>query len=202
MNSDEIDCSSQHPPVHRFVPDGDKFDRQAILRQLFQHEAHSTQSHLINNRWENTYLETHFTPAVTSLLSYAASRAGKICDKKLLVPHQLLGFAANEYWFNMAHPGESTGMHNHRDGSLVSGVYYLDVPQDGGNLFFRREDGSDIETYSKTGEMVLFPSHLDHYVAVNNSSSVRVSLAFNCFEPPVRNRIGVAGYSKNRYFSS
>lgn len=88
--------------------------------------------------------------------------------------------------------------HSH-DNSLISGVFYIDVPPDTPLCFrnhsqiFKKHDfyfSNSVdtqyrqETYCvpvKSGDIVLFPSWVDHYVEKNQTSHVRRSLAFDSF---------------------
>ena len=38
-----------------------------------------------------------------------------ILEKSLVVPYKELGLPMDEFWFNIAAPGESTGWHNHKE---------------------------------------------------------------------------------------
>ena len=50
-----------------------------------------------------------------------------------------LGLPMDEFWFNIAGPGESTGWHDHKERSELSGVYYLHVPDNSGDIHFRKK---------------------------------------------------------------
>ena len=91
---------------------------------------------------------------------------------------------------------------HHHANSLISGVYYIDVPESEGNLVFNKNsmhvntffsninfeynEGNEINcsTYklkTHNGLLVLFPSHVAHHTTKNLSSNFRYSLAFNIF---------------------
>ena len=89
---------------------------------------------------------------------------------------ELLGIA---FWFNEMRPGDITTLHTHNDDDeLLSGVYYLDVPQDSGDIVFHTGDGKQTLTPAR-GDLFLFPPDLPHEVERNHSSGTRVSIAFN-----------------------
>jgi uncharacterized protein (TIGR02466 family) len=86
-------------------------------------------------------------------------------------------------------------LHQHAN-SILSGVYYLDVPEDSGNLYFHdpRHSGQMLVppyqqitpwTLGKliykpiSGMLVIFPSWVWHGVEVNLSEQNRISLSFN-----------------------
>ena len=98
-------------------------------------------------------------------------------------------------WFNVNRPGNYNILHNHMD-SVISGVYYIDVPEEGmGNIEFHRDDDAAYylphlenvnnvtmynKTYTaKTGRLILFPSWVKHAVTSNLSQKNRISMSFN-----------------------
>jgi|TARA_R100001509_G_scaffold164600_1_gene142834 uncharacterized protein (TIGR02466 family) len=98
-------------------------------------------------------------------------------------------------WLNVNKKNNWNIPHVHHD-SHYSGTYYLDVPDDSGNLTFFREfsysfvkpnikgfEHNDFaETFDvvpKKNMIVLFPSNLLHMVNPNSSHLSRTSLSFN-----------------------
>ena len=110
-----------------------KIDINAILHEFQKNTKHHTHTHFINNRWENIYINPQKIPSVLPLLSKIISEAIKEYRARLkphqtlAIPHELLGYEKNEFWFNSALPGESTAVHNHNGKAVISGVYYLQV---------------------------------------------------------------------------
>lgn len=101
----------------------------------------------------------------------------------------------SKMWANVNRPGSYNKSHQHND-SFISGVYYLDVPKDSGNIYFEdprnlwcllqasyTENDSfsrmEVEYEPKDGMIILFPSYLSHRVDINNSNSDRISISFN-----------------------
>jgi hypothetical protein len=129
-------------------------------------------SHYIDGRYENLYLEHARIPELQSVLNtihdIAANHLGQERDTLKL------GF-----WFNLMQPGQSTSLHSHDDNDeLLTGVYYLDVPPDSGELEIHH--GGQIESITpRAGMLVMFSPELPHQVSVNNSKAARLSLAFN-----------------------
>jgi uncharacterized protein (TIGR02466 family) len=104
-------------------------------------------------------------------------------------------------WVNRSRPGDYHSNHWHSN-SLVSGVYYIKTNSTSGAICFDKDRGHnnlwsdtlciDFDTdtdYStkavginpQTGDLLLFPSLLNHSVLVNESTEDRYSLAFNVF---------------------
>tara|TARA_X000001036_G_C20684750_1_gene807201 strand:- start:1598 stop:2182 length:585 start_codon:yes stop_codon:yes gene_type:complete len=105
----------------------------------------------------------------------------------------------NSMWININNPGNYNHSHNH-PGSDLSGVLWLKVPKDSGNIVFESPNSFAqaklMEAYSQkfkdehtlhdwffmqpqVGLLILFPSHLNHSVTKNDSDEDRISVAFN-----------------------
>lgn len=100
-------------------------------------------------------------------------------------------------WVNVFQPGAQEAQHSH-DGSLLSASYYVEAPENCGNLVFpdpiaaRRAHRAFTNTSGKTfftqpdvafqpqpGRMIMFESWVEHSVQCNKSDKVRISVAFN-----------------------
>jgi hypothetical protein len=111
-------------------------------------------------------------------------------------PERRLGGCALEGWANVLWPGDHFSPHQHR-GAAWSGVYYVDVGAggQGGELFLldpragagQVESGlapaspSALRLHPASGELVIFPGWLMHWVAPWRGSSPRISVAFNAW---------------------
>lgn len=97
-------------------------------------------------------------------------------------------------WLNISTTGEFHHMHNHPN-SMVSGVLYIETGEDDIIQFYRTRETTSFlhesDGYNqynstnwylpvKTGQLILFPSHLYHDVPQVKSSR-RISLSFNTF---------------------
>ena len=121
----------------------------------------------------------------------------------MLVPHQGLGLSFDEYWFNITNSGESTGWHDHKMNAVISGVYYLDVPGNSGDIQFRIRDNDGWKDWfvkSETGSMILFDAKLEHAVSENKSECPRVSLAFNLYSLPLDIQNESNDYSSQNFY--
>jgi len=163
----------------------ENFDIDQILLEFNNQKKEYYYSHFIQKRWENIYVNPMNVPAVLPFLSYAAATASKFYQQSLIIPHELLGFNKNECWFNSANTGESTRLHNHNSEAKISGVFYLQVPENSGNLFFQNDKNHALEIPAEKGKLVLFPAWLNHYVPENQSRAKRISLSFNCYKFPL-----------------
>ena len=102
-------------------------------------------------------------------------------------------------WININSKGNSNFPHAH-PGSIVSGVYYVRLPENSGRLLFESPSGKLLSSYwyaargpnewnransevwsldSSEDTLLIFPSWLDHYVETNESDEDRISISFN-----------------------
>ena len=112
-----------------------------------------------------------------------------------------LSFKLTESWYKETVPGDNHPSHNHPN-SMLSGVVYLNVPigDEGLHLIHIENRGvfkthefvydftptkyNEFKTYIpvKTGDIVLFPSYLFHFVSHNQSENEsRKIISFNTF---------------------
>jgi uncharacterized protein (TIGR02466 family) len=95
------------------------------------------------------------------------------------------------YWINKNNKYNYNKPHNH-PGCLVSGVYYVNVPEDSGDIIFHAPYSDLVSSFMvekdfhdlyiikpKTNMLLLFPSWLKHSVEMSKSSKSRLSIAFN-----------------------
>jgi uncharacterized protein (TIGR02466 family) len=124
-----------------------------------------------------------------------------------------LGLNEEEYepvihvaWININRKHQFMRHHNHIK-SVFSGVYYIKVPKNSGDLEFNSPiadhkyvlDSSWVKDFNffnsntwkipaEEGKLVLFPSWLIHFVQPNLSDEDRISLSFDC---SIRKKISV-----------
>ena len=102
----------------------------------------------------------------------------------------------HNYWFNVNSYGSFNRPHSHT-GGFLSGVFYLSVPKNSGNIVFINPVGAGLDftfrgvnifnqynsgtyhSYPKNKLCLLFSSHLYHYVETNMNKKERISLSFN-----------------------
>lgn len=84
-------------------------------------------------------------------------------------------FRFSNIWLNINYPGSYNKAHTH-NGCERSGVFYVKVPEDSGDLYFTKMD-EYIKPYP--GLLVLFDSNEEHAVEPNISDEPRISFAFN-----------------------
>lgn len=105
------------------------------------------------------------------------------------------GLQITESWCNYTEQGGYHHRHNHPN-SLVSGVFYPQAVSESDRIHFYKTFTSMIRIPPKnwnvwnsdswwlsvgTGDLLLFPSHLEHMVELIDHPGLRISLSFNSF---------------------
>lgn len=135
-----------------------------------QHSDGIKRSHLFQGRYENIYIADKKIPEIKTLLNEAISLASESinCDS-----------LQAGIWFNHMPPGTVTEPHNHDvDDELLSGVYYICVPNNSGNLLVH-DSGKTIEITPEEGMFVFFKPNTIHEVLENRSHEDRLSVGIN-----------------------
>jgi hypothetical protein len=151
-----------------------EIDNQAILAAFRRLESDpgTEKTHLFHGRYENIYPPRERFPEIEPLLRLVEEK----CRDILELGDEQIGIA---FWINAMRPGDITTLHTHNDADeLLSGVYYLEVPENSGDIVFHSGDARHAFT-PRSGDLFLFPPDLPHEVERNNSSSTRLSVAFN-----------------------
>ena len=108
-------------------------------------------------------------------------------------------------WLNVNSKGDSNIRHTHFNSSiLLSGVFYVKVPPNSGNIRFYDPrgisihnppdnryyfDGSEYNYITpKEGMLLFFPSWFEHSVEENKSDEERMSIGFNIFVEHINNQ--------------
>ena len=129
-------------------------------------------SHLFEGRYENIYVEREAIPEISDLITFWIDSAAAV-----------LGMNADElqcgFWFNDMRPGDVTLPHTHNDDDeLLSGVYYLEIPENSGELVLYH-DKQAIRIQPVAGKLVLFSATDEHEVSKNLSEETRLSIGIN-----------------------
>jgi hypothetical protein len=144
-------------------------------------------SHKIGGRWENSYLPVELVPSIREPMRFVREIGKEELGISSVVLFEPLSRTHNPYppfWFNLAQPGERTGLHDHVNQSRLSAVTYLACEKNSGNLYFRMDGADDLEISPEVGKVVIFDPVLRHGVHENRSGSERISFAFNLFPFP------------------
>jgi len=119
-----------------------------------------------------------------------------VADKLDLLEHYKLNENTLQFWININNQENYNAIHNHPC-SFLSGVYYVKVPKNSGNIIFHHpnplmkfwyqqytktlshESHPTVFVEPKENKLVIFPSWLEHVVEPNKSKKDRISIAFN-----------------------
>jgi uncharacterized protein (TIGR02466 family) len=127
--------------------------------------------------------------------------------EKYLKVNKDVSFYLTNSWIIQHHPNDHAQSHFHTN-SLLSGVYYLDVPKNSGDIRFLRmeqmhyvfpssfninysentyQNCYDYPIDTTDGKILIFPSHINHGVWKNETNEKRYSLSFNVY---ARGKVG------------
>ena len=113
-------------------------------------------------------------------------------------PENTVELFISQSWLSLTRPGEHHHKHRHSN-SFISGVVYIDANREKDKIYFYDRVYRELFIKPKnhniwnsdswylpvgTGDIVLFPSSLEHMVETvetDNQRDVRISLAFNTF---------------------
>ena len=137
-----------------------------------QRDAPETRkTHHFGGRYENIYIARERIPALAPILDTAAAAAAAIVSASAPLR---VGF-----WFNDMRPGHETTLHTHDDNDeLLSGVFYLTVPEGSGDLLLGRP-GEQRAIPPLVSSFVFFSPRLPHAVGKNRSDAQRLSIGMN-----------------------
>lgn len=130
------------------------------------------QTHFFHQRYENIYLDEQHIAAIADIKKAAINSAASLLNKEANTLKAGL-------WFNAMEKNHITTAHRHDDDDeLLSAVYYIQVPENSGDLEFTQQRCT---TYLKpqAGMMAFFPPSLMHRVLENKSDELRLSLGIN-----------------------
>ena len=116
--------------------------------------------------------------------------------ENIICPKYDLKFYITQSWLTFTNPGGFHHPHVHNN-SIISGVFYFNAEEGKDDIMFAKDrsyriidiERKDFNMYNctswtipvMTGDLLIFPSGLEHSVNQTVSSNVRISLAFNVF---------------------
>lgn len=144
-----------------------------------------------DGQWHTGH-ELHRDPVFKELADFALKAVADRFDALRYKPSPL---AITGFWANVNEPGYQHPSHMHAN-NFISGVYYLTAPENAGGIVFhdpRKQQQVLVPTLIEVtdvnsmairlpaveGQMLLFPSWLEHYTEANRAPVARISVAFN-----------------------
>jgi hypothetical protein len=172
----EVDVSERLEPLglaNRLVVDELKPLLPGLIKAyLTLKDAPETRkTHLFGGRYENIYIDRSRLPELDKVLKVAVAAASTVA--KIREPLQV------GCWFNEMQPGQETTLHTHDDDDeVLSGVFYVTVPENSGDLLL--VDGDEqIAIPPVESAFVFFSPRLPHAVGKNRSEVMRLSIGMN-----------------------
>ena len=162
------------PRIHiGFLPQAEKLNFEIMQGyQKLRQQDLLRGSHFFGGRYENLYFERERIPAIGRVIVNAELHARHILQQ----PDAPIRCG---FWLNEMGPGQVTTEHHHDDNDeLLSGVYYVQVPQNSGELIIRENHIRTVIT-PLAGMFVFFAPTALHAVGVNASQEIRLSMGMN-----------------------
>ena len=164
----------QHPPLYSVILDDFEKLNQQLIEGFLQHgnDPDVKQTHYFHDRYENIYLQEKHIAAIGKIKQAAVQYAAEILQQ----PTEQLKAGL---WFNAMGKGHVTTAHRHDDDDeLLSAVYYVQTPENSGELEFTTSHCTT-RLKPQAGMMAFFPPDLMHSVGKNLSDELRLSLGIN-----------------------
>jgi uncharacterized protein (TIGR02466 family) len=168
---------------------------QKLLKAIYAEKQRDNQGVLMSNAggWHSVE-DFQVRPEFKDFVNLVSANALQVAQE-INWDLQKVRLSVNSCWGMVNGKFASNYVHNHPN-SILSGVYYVQAPENSGGIFFRdpRESAhiflppvAEISpwtlqkvTYKPTeGRMLIFPSWLMHGVEPNLSDRDRVSISFN-----------------------
>lgn len=161
--------------IHHVVCHECKPLHETILQTIFQllddPETHKT--HLFHGRYENIYISEKKIPAIKPVLKMILQESAKLL--KASEDELQLGF-----WINLMQQDDVTTAHSHDDNDeLLSGTYYLQMPEDSGVLKIKQDPDNILTINPEDAALTFFHPSVEHEVTVHHSPIPRISIGFN-----------------------
>jgi uncharacterized protein (TIGR02466 family) len=182
-------------PIWHFTIDDHQELNQSLLQEIEAEQQRDQQG----EKWSNV-LGWHSVNDLHNRVIFAGFT--KIVQENILEVANFLRWDLQQFsieittcWAIVNGKMASNSVHNHPN-SILSGVYYLQAPENCGGIFFSDPrpasqmlippvEEFNLWTFPKVsykphaGTMLLFPSWLLHGVEMNMSEELRISLSFN-----------------------
>ena len=175
-----------------------RLDRKLTDKEIDFIKGQETRPNMGNFTSKNNTILRH--KAMTKLRDFIESSVSDYF-KSIYDPKNNVSLRITQSWCNYTEPGQYHHKHAHPN-SFVSGVFYPQANRETDKIYFYRAGFQQIklppENWNSwnsdswwfdvgTGDLVLFPSSLEHMVETVQGDQTRISLSFNTFP------VGVVG---------
>jgi uncharacterized protein (TIGR02466 family) len=173
-------------PTYMYIGRVKDIDNEKIAEWILDYKK-NTETRKFSNQggWQESISDYQHDPIFKDYIQ-AIVQTLKITKLKLTKETQL----SIHSWANVNEKGNWNLIHNH-PGTDLSGVYYVKVPKNSGEILFfdpRKLDNVNaafeeqpkiIGSHPVEGNLFLFPPYLEHMVTPSESDETRISIAFN-----------------------
>ena len=169
-----------------------KLDRDLTEKELDFIKGQETRPNMGNlTSKDNTILRNR---ALTKLRDFIESSVSDYFNS-VYNPKHKVNLRITQSWCNYTEPGQWHHKHAHPN-SFVSGVFYPQANRETDKIYFYRSGFQQIKLPPEnwnvwnseswwfeagTGDLILFPSSLEHMVETVQGDQTRISLSFNTF---------------------
>ena len=169
-----------------------KLDRELTEKELTFIKSQPTRPNTGNTTSNNRTILCHKN--MTKLRDFIESSVSDYFYS-IYDPKQKVNLRITQSWCNYTEPGQWHHKHAHPN-SFVSGVFYPQANRETDKIYFYRDGFQQIKLEPKnwnlwnseswwfevgTGDLILFPSSLEHMVETVRGDQTRISLSFNTF---------------------
>jgi uncharacterized protein (TIGR02466 family) len=173
-----------------FTETGREFTEQEL--EFFKKSGETTYKNEGNVTSLNRYIVNE--PEMATIKAEIEAAVNHYMDKIIVAKPEVKAYITQS-WLNFTSEKQWHHKHAHPN-SFLSGVYYIDANEENDKITFFEESYKQIKLTPsewnwwnspswwftvKTGQIVVFPSHLTHMVEQKAGNNVRCSLAFNTF---------------------
>lgn len=148
--------------------------------------------------WQSNdlFLRDNTDKRIKPLFTKIMNEVQSIAQEMNLLDSVKINFHTLQFWVNINGKENYNQLHNHPR-SFLSGVYYVKVPKNSGNVIFNHpctlmkfwyqqytkeinhESHPQVFVAPEVGKLIIFPSWLEHVVQPNKVKKNRISIAFN-----------------------
>jgi len=164
-----------------------------LLNNLCNNIEESQESIYVSNSGYQSTIDRDKDSIILELKKQVLLQASQYID---YLGYRAESLEMKNLWLNVNYYKDFNLPHNH-GADLVSGVFYVKVPENSGNIVFQNSseflqfNNDNIKNFNeynsttwsfipKNQELFLFPSWINHYVQPNlNKKEKRISIAFN-----------------------
>jgi uncharacterized protein (TIGR02466 family) len=160
-------------------------DTTALISEVYKLKSKESAVTKSNYGGWQSNIQIHENNVFTELFSK--------CSNILYFTFQTKHVTFKQTWACINKPNDFNLIHAHGNQYHISGVYYLQVPDQSGDIAFRDPrpaainsstqkifNQGDTENFTPINkQLIFFPSYLEHFVLPNESTQDRISISFD-----------------------